>query len=62
MTQQAMTRIYFDGEAKNAADPILAIVPSDRRTTLIAKREAGETTYRFDVHLQGDKETVFFDL
>lgn len=63
MTQQAITRIYFEDEAANAADPILALVPADRRVTLIAKREQGEVaTYRFDVHLQGDRETVFFDL
>ena len=63
MTQQAMTRIYFEDEAANAADPSLALVPAERRTTLIATREQGDTvTYRFDVHLQGDKETVFFDL
>ena len=56
------TRIYFDDEAeKNAADPGLAMVPQDRRTTLIAKRDASGA-YRFDVHLQGDKETVFFDV
>ncbi|TKT72290.1 protocatechuate 3,4-dioxygenase subunit alpha [Afipia massiliensis] len=61
MTQQAITRIYFEDEAANAADPILTLVPADRRTTLIAKREQG-VTYRFDVHLQGDRETVFFDL
>jgi protocatechuate 3,4-dioxygenase, alpha subunit len=63
MTQQAMTRIYFDGEAANAADPILALVPADRRATLISKREQGDiATYRFDVRLQGDNETVFFDI
>ncbi|MGN6311515.1 MAG: protocatechuate 3,4-dioxygenase subunit alpha [Xanthobacteraceae bacterium] len=57
------TRIYFDDEAdKNAADPILALVPMERRTTLIARREAGSTTYRLDIHLQGDDETVFFDV
>jgi protocatechuate 3,4-dioxygenase alpha subunit len=57
------TRIYFDDEAeKNAADPILALVPAERRTTLIARREAGSATYRFDIHLQGDDETVFFDV
>jgi len=57
------TRIYFDDEAaKNAVDPILALVPAERRATLIAKREAGSATYRFDVHLQGDDETVFFDV
>ena len=63
MTQQAITRIYFEGEAANAADPILALVPAERRATLIAKREQdGVPAYRFDVHLQGDSETVFFDL
>ena len=63
MTQQAMTRIYFEDEASNAVDPILALVPTDRRMTLIAKREAGKaTTYRLDIHLQGDRETVFFDV
>ncbi|MGB3489869.1 MAG: protocatechuate 3,4-dioxygenase subunit alpha [Xanthobacteraceae bacterium] len=57
------TRIYFDDEAeRNAADPILALVPTERRATLIAKREAGSATYRFDIHLQGDDETVFFDV
>ena len=35
------TRIYFDGEAANANDPVLALVPADRRATLIAKRKAG---------------------
>ncbi len=63
MTQQAITRIYFEEESANAADPILALVPADRRATLIAKREEGDvTTYRFNVCLQGDSETVFFDL
>jgi protocatechuate 3,4-dioxygenase alpha subunit len=57
------TRIYFDDETeKNAADPILALVPVERRATLIARREAGSATYRFDIHLQGDDETVFFDV
>lgn len=63
MTQQAVTRIYFEDEAANAADPVLALVPADRRSTLIARREEGDgAIYRFDVHLQGDSETVFFDL
>ena len=57
------TRIYFDDEAGNAGDPVLALVPADRRATLIAKRKAGAgNTYTFDVHLQGDNETVFFDV
>jgi protocatechuate 3,4-dioxygenase alpha subunit len=56
------TRIYFDDEAaKNATDPVLALVPQDRRSTLIAKREP-DGLYRFEVRLQGDNETVFFDV
>ena len=58
------TRIYFDGEASNAADPVLALVPADRRRTLIATRQpgSGNAVYRLDIHMQGDDETVFFDV
>jgi protocatechuate 3,4-dioxygenase alpha subunit len=58
------TRIYLDGEAANAADSVLALVPAERRTTLIARRTdgSGDAIYRFDIHLQGDNETVFFDI
>ncbi len=58
------SRIYFDGEAANAADPVLALVPPDRRATLIAKRQPGNgnPVYRFDIRLQGEDETVFFDI
>lgn len=58
------TRIYFSDEAANASDPILALVPPDRRDTLIAKREmrGGEIVYRFDIFIRGGDETVFFDL
>jgi protocatechuate 3,4-dioxygenase alpha subunit len=56
------TRIYFDDEAaKNATDPVLALVPQDRRSTLIARRQP-DGSYRFEVRLQGDNETVFFDV
>ena len=58
------TRIYFDGEAANAGDPVLALVPADRRATLIATRKpgAGNAVYTLDIHLQGDDETVFFEV
>jgi protocatechuate 3,4-dioxygenase alpha subunit len=64
MTRQAQTRIYFPDEAANASDPILMLVPEDRRETLIANRIMNDQSlvYRFDVHLQGDRETVFFDV
>jgi protocatechuate 3,4-dioxygenase, alpha subunit len=58
----AFTRVYFDDEAAaNAADPVLALVPAERRDTLLARR-AGPGEYRFDIVMQGDGETVFFDV
>ena len=56
------TRMYFGDETEaNAADPVLNLIEQvDRRATLIAKREGG--TYRFDIRLQGEGETVFFDV
>lgn len=60
------TRIYFDDEAEaNAADPVLNLIEWERRrTTLIAKRTErdGTPVYRFDIRLQGQDETVFFDI
>ncbi len=56
-----VTRIYFADEAEaNASDPVLALVPEEARATLIAQPVPGG--YRFDVRLQGDRETVFFDV
>jgi len=56
------TRLYFADEAEaNAADPVLARVPDYRRATLIARAE-GEGRYVLDIHLQGETETVFFDI
>jgi protocatechuate 3,4-dioxygenase alpha subunit len=58
----AYTRIYFpEDAAAHTRDPVLAAVPAERRATLIASR-AGPGLYRFDIHMQGDRETVFFDL
>jgi protocatechuate 3,4-dioxygenase, alpha subunit len=65
MLLHTFTRIYFDDEAAaNESDPVLALVPAARRGTLVARREAGtsKTVYRFDIHMQGENETVFFDL
>jgi len=61
MLHRVVTRIYFaDEEEANAADPVLSTVPADRRPTLIAQPVEGG--YRFDIHLQGPNETVFFDV
>jgi protocatechuate 3,4-dioxygenase alpha subunit len=64
MLRHLYTRIYFADEAGNSSDPVLALVPADRRATLIAARETGNgnAVYRLDLHLQGDNETVFFDV
>lgn len=59
--KRLVTRIYFEGEPANAEDTILELVPEARRRTLIARREEGGARYRFDVLLQGEDETVFFD-
>ena len=65
MLSHAYTRLYFADEAEaNAADPVLGAVEAARRATLIAARieSRGRTVYRFDIRLQGDGETVFFDV
>ncbi len=60
------TRLYFDDEVEaNAEDPALAMIEqADRRQTLVAERSMrdGKPVYRFDIRVQGDRETVFFDL
>ncbi len=61
----AFTRLFFsDEEDLNASDPVLACVPEDRRATLIARRDENLPghTYRFDIRMQGERETVFFDI
>jgi len=59
------TRIYFEDESgANAEDPILNLIEwTHRRETLLARRcqVDGKLAYRFDIHLQGEAETVFFD-
>jgi protocatechuate 3,4-dioxygenase alpha subunit len=64
MLRQVYTRLYFSDEAANASDPILTLVPDDRRGTLIAHKQAGTepALYRFDIRVQGDNETVFFEI
>jgi protocatechuate 3,4-dioxygenase alpha subunit len=60
MLKQLLTRIYFEDEAHNANDPVLALVPDERRGTLIA-RKISPSTYALNIVLQGAGETVFFD-
>ncbi len=65
LLSHAYTRVYFEDEGSaNDADPVLNKVPAERRPTLLAKRvETGTgVEYRFDIHMQGDRETVFFEV
>jgi protocatechuate 3,4-dioxygenase alpha subunit len=55
-----VTRVYFGDEPANTTDPILSLVPAARRHTLIAERDG--QAYRLDIRLQGEGETVFFDV
>ena len=59
MLHRTVTRIYFADEVEaNASDPVLARVPVERRSTLLA--EPVDRGYRFDIRFQGPHETVFF--
>jgi protocatechuate 3,4-dioxygenase, alpha subunit len=62
LLKHLVTRIYFPGDAANADDPVLKLVPAERRATLIAKMVAAEPgVLEWNVILQGKDETVFFD-
>jgi protocatechuate 3,4-dioxygenase alpha subunit len=60
LLKQLVTRVYFPDEPSNADDPVLSLVPAERRATLIA-RKAGDGVFEWNVVLQGKNETVFFD-
>ena len=65
LLDRVVTRIYFPDETvANAADPVLSVLSPDRAATLIATAGAGGPAgqFRFDIRLQGGRETVFFDL
>lgn len=61
LLKQVVTRMYFPDEADaNTADPVLSSVDAVRRGSLVARDEGGEL--HFDIHLQGEHETPFFDV
>ena len=65
LLKQLHTRIYFAGEPANDSDPVLSSIDDPAiRQTLIAARQpgSGPPTYRFDIVLQGARETAFFDI
>lgn len=59
LLKQAPTRLYFSDETTaNAEDPVLALLPAARRATVIATQRA-PGAYRWELHMQGERETVF---
>ena len=60
LQKQLYTRVYFPDEPRNASDPVLLLVPEERRATLLAQRDAD--AWSFEIRLQGGAETVFFDV
>jgi len=62
LLRHLVTRIYFAGENANSTDPILELVPAGRRGTLLAVPSPdAPDEYLWDIRLQGERETVFFD-
>ncbi|HEX6479794.1 MAG TPA: protocatechuate 3,4-dioxygenase subunit alpha [Ktedonobacteraceae bacterium] len=59
-----VTRLYFADDPANASDPVFLCVPENRRDTLLAQRqqEGPAVVYRFDIILQGEGETAFFNV
>jgi protocatechuate 3,4-dioxygenase, alpha subunit len=64
LLKRLVTRIYFPGERLNATDAALNTVAPERRSTIVARIENAERPdmLRFDIVLQGENETVFFDV
>jgi protocatechuate 3,4-dioxygenase alpha subunit len=62
LLDRVVTRVYFEGDPELAEDPVLKLVPEDRRATLLARADAAGHSgqWNFDIHLQGGDETVFF--
>jgi protocatechuate 3,4-dioxygenase, alpha subunit len=60
LLKQLVTRMYFPDDPANADDPVLRLVPAERRSTLIASKRA-DGTLEWNLVLQGKNETVFFD-
>jgi protocatechuate 3,4-dioxygenase, alpha subunit len=60
LLKQLVTRVYFPDEPANADDPVLNLVPAERRPTLVAEKR-GDGVLEWNVVLQGSNETAFFD-
>ena len=63
LLKRATTRLYFAGDSANAEDPVLALVPEERRNTLLANSvDSRPGNWTFDIYLSGEHETVFFNI
>ena len=63
LLDRVVTRAYFPDEARaNAADPVLASIGDPARVATLVAEPVAAGRLRFDIHLQGDRETVFFDV
>lgn len=68
LLHRLVTRVYFADDAEaHQTDPVLSTIDdADARSTLVAvpgeRQDGSARVYRFDIHLQGDRETVFFDI
>lgn len=62
LLKQLTTRIYFAGDPANDEDMVLALVPQERRHTLMAQLDGADPSWRFEIRLCGDNETVFFNV
>jgi protocatechuate 3,4-dioxygenase alpha subunit len=60
LLRPVVTRLYFEDEPTNVSDSVLASIPEPERGTMIASQASDG--YRFDIRLQGDGQTAFFDL
>lgn len=61
LLKRLVTRLYFEDGEGNGSDPVLSLVPESCRSSLISTRD-GQGRWRFDIILQGERETVFFEL
>lgn len=62
LLKRLVSRMYFPGEPMNENDPVLNSVDSARRETLVARPNGSTDILHWDIVLQGDHETVFFDI
>jgi protocatechuate 3,4-dioxygenase alpha subunit len=63
LMDRLVTRIYFAGDPANERDAVLALVPAERSGTLLARADPDRRgVWNFEIRLQGDGETVYFDV